>query len=202
MSRSTSRAVWGDNGGSPERIVGKKSAGILPYRRVGNRVEVLLVHPGGPYWARWDDGAWSIGKGEYDADEAPFDAALREFQEETGHRPVGHFFRLTPIKQPGGKWISAWAVDDAWEPSGFRSNTFTLEWPRGSGKMRQFDEVDRVEWFDIQAAVVKIVPGQLGFLQELSEHLLGRGLRVHAARLARGPGPVRCGVPGSPGTCG
>jgi len=151
----------------------KKSAGILPYRTRDGRLQVLLVHPGGPFWARKDDGAWSIGKGEYGDDEDAFDAALREFEEETGHRPSGTFVALAPIRQPSGKVVSAWAVDDGWDLAGFRSNTFTMPWPRGSGRMQTFDEVDKAEWFDLAQAATKIVPGQRGFLHQLAEYLRG-----------------------------
>lgn len=170
------RLTGGGAAGRSEAIVAKRSAGILPYRRRGDRVEVLLVHPGGPYWARKNAGAWSIGKGEYENGEDPFEAALREFREETGHRPSGSFAELTPRKQPGGKLIRAWAVDDDWDLSGFVSNTFAMEWPRGSNTTKTFPEIDRVDWFDTVAAVVRIVPGQRGFIEELHERLTGRRL--------------------------
>lgn len=155
------------------KTASKRSAGILPYKIVNGRLQVLLVHPGGPFWAKKDEGAWSVGKGEYGDDESPFDAAVREFEEETGHRPVGTFVPLAPVKQPSGKVVTAWAVDDCWDLSGFRSNKFSMEWPRGSGKMAEFDEVDRVEWLDIKTAAVKILPGQLPFLDQLTRHVLG-----------------------------
>lgn len=145
----------------------KKSAGILPYRRRDGRVEVLLVHPGGPFWARRDDGAWSIAKGEYGDDEAALAAAIREFTEETGHVPPGPFVALPPQKQPGGKTIAAWITEDDWDTAAFVSNTFTLEWPRGSGTLATFPEVDRVAWFDLQAAERKLLPGQRPFLEAL-----------------------------------
>ncbi|HSB22181.1 MAG TPA: NUDIX domain-containing protein [Burkholderiaceae bacterium] len=154
----------------------KKSAGILPYRLRDGRLQVLLVHPGGPFWARKDSGAWSIGKGEYGDDENPFEAALREFEEETGHRPAGTFVPLEPIKMPSGKWVSAWAVDDAWDLTGFRSNKFPLEWPRGSGRMQAFDEVDKVQWLDLSEAATRIVPAQRGFLVQLARQVLSQGL--------------------------
>jgi predicted NUDIX family NTP pyrophosphohydrolase len=154
----------------------KRSAGILPYRRRGNRIEVLLVHPGGPFWARKDAGAWSIGKGEYEEGEDPFDAAMREFAEETGHRPSGPFIELAPRTQPGGKLIRAWAVDEDWDPSGFVSNPFTMQWPPRSGRMQTFPEVDRVEWFDAVVAVEKILPGQRGFIEELCLKITGQHL--------------------------
>lgn len=148
-----------------------KSAGILPYRRAAGSLQVLLVHPGGPYWAKRDLGAWSIAKGEYEDSEDPFHGALREFEEETGHRPTGAFLPLTPIRQPSGKIVSAWAVDDAWDLAGFRSNSFTMEWPRGSGRMQSFPEVDRIAWFDLGSAVAKILDGQRGFIEELARNL-------------------------------
>ena len=151
----------------------KKSAGILPYRLINGRLQVVLVHPGGPFWAKKDEGAWSVGKGEYEDDESPIDAAIREFEEETGHKPQGTFVPLTPIKQPSGKLVSAWAVEDDWDLSGFHSNKFTMEWPRGSGKMAEFDEVDRIEWLDITIAAKKILVGQLGFLDQLAKYVLG-----------------------------
>lgn len=156
----------------------RKSAGILPYRRRGDRIEVLLVHPGGPFWAGKDAGAWSIGKGEYEEGEEPYDAALREFIEETGHRPSGSFEELTPLKQPGGKLIRAWAVEDDWDLSGFASNRFTMEWPRRSGRMQAYPEVDRVAWFDAVVAVEKILPGQRGFVEELFQMVTGQPLSV------------------------
>lgn len=153
----------------------RKSAGILPYRIVDGSLQVLLVHPGGPYWVRKDEGAWSIAKGEYGDDEAPFDAALREFEEETGHRPQGGFIALTPIRQPGGKRVTAWAVEDAWDLAGFRSNRFSMEWPPRSGRMAEFDEVDRLGWFELEDARRKLLRGQLGLLDELVARLTGTG---------------------------
>ena len=160
----------------------RMSAGILPYRRRGNRIEVLLVHPGGPFWARKDAGAWSIAKGEYQLPEAPLDAAIREFAEETGHAPSGPFEPLGSIKQPGGKIVDAWATEDDWDPGDFVSNTFALEWPRGSGKLQSFPEVDRVEWMDIAVAAGKILRGQLGFLQALHRKLTGCDIDPSAAK--------------------
>jgi len=145
------------------------SAGILPYRRREGRIEVLLVHPGGPLWARKDAGAWSIAKGEPDPGEPLFDAALREFAEETGFRPEGEFVRLQPRKQPSGKVIHAWALETDWDPSALRCNTFEMEWPRGSGRLCAFPEVDRAEWFTLEEAARRILPGQRGFLEELRQ---------------------------------
>ncbi|MFO1395786.1 MAG: NUDIX domain-containing protein [Burkholderiales bacterium] len=150
------------------RAMPKTSAGILPYRYRDGRVEVLLVHPGGPFWARKDDGAWSIAKGEHDAGEAPLAAAQREFAEETGHRPRGPFVALAPLKQPGGKTIAAWITEDDWDTTTFVSSTFTLEWPRGSGRMSSFPEVDRVAWFDLETAARKLLRGQRPFLDALA----------------------------------
>ncbi|MFB3817176.1 MAG: NUDIX domain-containing protein [Candidatus Methylomirabilales bacterium] len=149
----------------------KTSAGVLPYRRRGGALEVLLVHPGGPLWARKDLGAWSIAKGEYEPREDPFAAALREFIEETGFRPEGEFIALQPRKQPSGKVIQAWAVETDWDPSTLCCNTFEMEWPRGSGRRCAFPEVDRAEWFTVEDAARRIVPGQRGFLEELQGRL-------------------------------
>ncbi|MDE2365826.1 MAG: NUDIX domain-containing protein [Betaproteobacteria bacterium] len=153
------------------------SAGILPYRLKAGRLEVLLVHPGGPFWARKDLGSWSIAKGEYEDSEDPLQAALREFFEETGHRPAGPFLPLAQRRQPSGKIIDAWAVENDWDPSNLVSNTFSVEWPKGSGKIREFPEVDRAEWFDMAEASRRILPGQRGFLDELHEKLTGARLQ-------------------------
>jgi predicted NUDIX family NTP pyrophosphohydrolase len=155
----------------------KKSAGILPYRRRACRLEVLLVHPGGPFWAKKDLGAWSIAKGEYEENEEPLHAALREFLEETGHQPAGPFLPLCERKQPGGKLVVAWAAESDWEPLSLVSNTFGIEWPKGSGRIKEFPEVDRAEWFEISEAARRIRPGQLGFLDELYEKLTGERLQ-------------------------
>lgn len=149
----------------------KTSAGILPYRRRADQVEVLLVHPGGPFWKNKDFGTWSIAKGEYEEDEDPLQAALREFFEETGHQPSGPFLALTQRKQPSGKLVDAWATESDWDPSQLVSNTFSLEWPKGSGRVREFPEVDRAEWFEISEAGRRIRPAQAGFLDELHEKL-------------------------------
>jgi predicted NUDIX family NTP pyrophosphohydrolase len=149
----------------------KSSAGILPYRHVDGRLEVLLVHPGGPFWAKKDAGAWSIAKGEYDADEDPLQAARREFEEETGHPVAGPFLELGSLRQPGGKVVSAWATELDWDPSGLVSNTFTLEWPPRSGRTRAFPEVDRAQWFGIEEASRRILAGQLDLLRRLQESL-------------------------------
>ncbi|MBW1997746.1 MAG: NUDIX domain-containing protein [Deltaproteobacteria bacterium] len=145
----------------------KRSAGILMYRFSAKGLEVFLVHPGGPFWARKDLGAWSIPKGEYAEREDPLDAARREFNEETGFQVEGNFTPLTPIKQKGGKIISAWAVEGDCDASKIRSNTFRMEWPPRSGRYREIPEVDRAEWFPIELAREKISKGQKGFLDEL-----------------------------------
>ncbi len=145
----------------------KQSAGLLVYRRRGNVLEVFLVHPGGPFWAKKDLGAWSIPKGELGKDENPLDAAQREFHEETGFSPTGDFVQLTPIKQPSGKVIHAWAVEADLDETAVKSNTFSIEWPPHSGKQQEFPEVDRAAWFTIQAAKEKIIKGQVGFIAEL-----------------------------------
>jgi predicted NUDIX family NTP pyrophosphohydrolase len=145
----------------------KESAGMLMYRLCDSRVEVFLVHPGGPYWANKDIGAWSIPKGELAADEESLSAAKREFQEETGIRVEGNFIRLNPLKQPGGKLVHAWAVEGDCDAKKITSNTFSLEWPPRSGKQQQFPEVDRAEWFPLEVAKKKILKGQAGFLDQL-----------------------------------
>ena len=150
----------------------KTSAGILLYRRRGNKLEVLLVHPGGPFWTRKDLGAWSLAKGEYQEGEEPLCAALREFFEETGHKPAGPFLPLGQRKQPGGKTILAWAAEGDWDSSSLVSNTFSMEWPKGSGEIRKFPEVDRAEWFDMAEAQRRILSGQRGFLDELHQKLM------------------------------
>lgn len=146
----------------------QRSAGILLYRGTQRQLEVLLVHPGGPFWAGKDDGAWSIPKGLYDADEAPLSAAKREFAEETGFAVDGEFLDLGELKQPSGKLIHAWALAGELDVSQLTSNTFELEWPRHSGHMQSFPEVDRGAWFDLATAQQKITPGQAPFLQRLA----------------------------------
>jgi predicted NUDIX family NTP pyrophosphohydrolase len=152
----------------------KKSAGLLMFRRVSGGVEVFLVHPGGPFWARKDEGAWSIPKGEYAPGEDPLETAKREFQEETGFQASGEFIPLRPLKQPSGKVISAWALEGDCDAASIRSNSFSMEWPPRSGKQQEFPEVDRAGWFTIPAAKEKILKGQAPFLDELSEILKGR----------------------------
>ncbi len=149
----------------------KESAGLLLYRHREGKLEVFLVHPGGPFWAKKDKGSWSIPKGEHGPDEDPLDAARREFSEETGFTATGPFLPLTPLKQKSGKLIQAFACEGKVDPGDLTSNTFTLEWPPRSGKMQEFPEVDRAAWFPLAVAKEKIHPGQVGFLQELARSL-------------------------------
>jgi len=153
----------------------KTSAGILLHRRAGTTREVLLAHMGGPFWARRDDGSWTIPKGEYDAaTEDALTVARREFQEELGHAvPATQLTGLGSAKQPGGKTITAWAAEGDFDPATATSNTFEMEWPRGSGRMREFEEIDRVAWFDVATARTKILAGQVVFLDRLLERLRG-----------------------------
>jgi predicted NUDIX family NTP pyrophosphohydrolase len=152
----------------------RRSSGILLYRRAGGGVEVLLVHPGGPFWARKNEGAWSIPKGEYGDGEEALAVARREFEEETGMRPAGEFAPLGEVKQPGRKIVTAWALAGDFEVSQLRSNTFALEWPPKSGRMAAFPEVDRAQWFDPAEARRMILPGQVAFIDRLLA-LLQRG---------------------------
>jgi predicted NUDIX family NTP pyrophosphohydrolase len=150
----------------------KRSAGILPYRRRDGGCEVFLVHPGGPFWARKDLGAWSIAKGEYQVPEPALQAAVREFEEETGHRLPGPFRPLSAVRLASGKVIDAWCTEADWDLATFKSNTFELEYPKGSGVTKTYPEVDRVAWFDVDTAQRKIHAGQLPLLHEL-KRLLG-----------------------------
>jgi predicted NUDIX family NTP pyrophosphohydrolase len=145
----------------------KQSAGLLIYRRHGERLEVFLVHPGGPFWQNKDLGAWSIPKGEFTEGDNPLETAQRELHEETGLTVDGPFAPLDPIRQRGGKIVHAWIVEADVEPGEVKSNTFTVEWPRGSGKLRTFPEVDRAEWFSLEAATEKILTSQRPLLDQL-----------------------------------
>ena len=153
----------------------RTSAGLLLYRWRDDRLEVFLVHPGGPFWARKDDGAWSIPKGELAPAEEPLAAARREFEEETGLAAAGEPIPLTPIRQAGGKLVHAFALEGEVDPASVVSNRFVLEWPPRSGERREFPEIDRAAWFAIELARQKILKGQVGLLEEL----LGR-LRPNA----------------------
>ena len=145
----------------------KQSAGLLLYRRGAAGLEVLLAHPGGPFWARKDLGAWSIPKGEFTADEAPLDAARREFAEEIGTAIDGAFLALTPVKQPSRKIIHAFALERDLDVERISSNRFEMEWPPHSGKRQRFLEVDRAAWFSLPEAKQRIQKGQLPILDEL-----------------------------------
>lgn len=147
----------------------KQSAGLLLFRQRSAVLEVLLVHPGGPFWAKKDAGAWSIPKGEILAGEEPLAAARREFEEELGATISGDFVSLGVVKQPGGKHVHAWAVRGDFDPTLLKSNTFSMEWPPKSGQLRDFPEVDRAEWFDLATARTKILGGQLPLLDRLEQ---------------------------------
>ncbi len=150
----------------------QRSAGILLYRRRHAAIEVLLVHPGGPFWAKKDDGAWSIPKGEYQSGEDPLAAARREFQEETGAgAPEAEAIALGSFRQPSGKIVDAWAIEGDFDPAALRSNTFTLEWPPRSGRIREVPEVDRAAWLAPEQAARKLLKGQRPILEALLRHL-------------------------------
>lgn len=148
------------------------SAGILLFRFKNEKLEVLLVHPGGPFWLKKDNGAWSIPKGLIEENEDLLEAAKREFKEETGIEAEGEFIDLGDLKQPSKKIIHAWALEKDLDESKIISNTFTLEWPRNSGNVKDYPEIDKAGWFDIEQAKVKIIKGQLGFLERLVDLLL------------------------------
>jgi predicted NUDIX family NTP pyrophosphohydrolase len=150
----------------------KRSAGILLYRGSDDALEVLLVHPGGPFWARKDAGAWSIPKGEYEDGEDPRACALREFEEETGTAlPPGDLIDLGEIRQRGGKIVTAWAAAGDLDAAGVHSNTFTMEWPPRSGRQTEFPEIDRAGWFGVDEARVKLNAAQSEFLDRLLDQL-------------------------------
>jgi predicted NUDIX family NTP pyrophosphohydrolase len=154
----------------------KYSAGVLLYRIAGDVAQVLIGHPGGPFWARKDDGAWSIPKGEYEPDEDPWAAAQREFAEELGCAvPAGPRMTFDPVKQPSGKVVSVFAVSADLDVTEAHSNTFTLEWPKGSGRLQEFPELDRVGWFPVAQARRKLLKGQVAFLDLLMAQLPGVG---------------------------
>jgi predicted NUDIX family NTP pyrophosphohydrolase len=155
----------------------KRSSGILLYRDRAGTTEFLLVHPGGPYWARRDDGAWSIPKGGLEGDEDSRTAALRELDEELGggapDLDPDELIELGSVRQKAGKIVDAWAAEGDFDPEGLDSNTFEMEWPPKSGREVEFPEVDRAEWFDLEGARRKLLPAQSEFLDRLLEHLSG-----------------------------
>jgi predicted NUDIX family NTP pyrophosphohydrolase len=156
----------------------KLSAGLLLYRVPDGIVEVLIGHPGGPFWTRKDDGAWSIPKGEYTDGEDPWAAAQREFVEEIGLPvPCGPRIDFPPLRQPSGKVVTAFAVLGNLDLTDAHSNTFELEWPKGSGRIRAFPEVDRVGWFSVAQARIKLLTGHRPFLDQLMAHPTLAGLR-------------------------
>jgi predicted NUDIX family NTP pyrophosphohydrolase len=145
----------------------KRSAALLVYRRTGSGIEVFLVHPGGPFWAKKDLGAWSLPKGEFDDTEDGLAAARREFLEEVGQTVDGAFIALTPVKQRGGKIVHAWAVEGEVDETAVKSNAVEMEWPPRSGHMARFPEVDRGQWFPMAEALRRILPSQAPILEEL-----------------------------------
>jgi len=155
-------------------VAAKRSAGILLYRLAGDSPELLLVHPGGPYWAKRDLGAWSIPKGEYEAEESARDCALRELREELGVAPaidLEALIDLGSVRQKSGKVVEAWGAEGDFDPADLNSNTFTVEWPPRSGEEREFPEVDRAEWFGPELARQKILAAQGELIERLLAHL-------------------------------
>lgn len=150
----------------------KQSAGLLLYRKRTGQLEVFLVHPGGPFWSKKDDGAWSIPKGEAIDSEDLLEAAKRELEEETGYSVSGIFQPLSPLRQPSGKIVHAWAVEADLDAGKIKSNLFSIELPRGSGKFKEFPEVDRADWFPLTVARRKLLKGQVAFLEQLQQMVL------------------------------
>ncbi len=150
----------------------KTSAGLLVYRIKTNQPEVLIVHPGGPFWSKKDRGAWSIPKGEYDETEDPLNTAKREFEEETSFPPPnGEYIDLGEIKRKDGKYIKAWAVEGDLDETKIKSNEFEMEWPPKSGLLQKFPEIDRGAWFSLDEAAEKVQPAQIPFLERLAKKL-------------------------------
>jgi predicted NUDIX family NTP pyrophosphohydrolase len=154
-----------------QRTVKKRSAGILMYRREGEDILLLLVHPGGPFWAKKDFGSWSIPKGEYAEGEDALAAATREFAEETGYEPQGELQPLGEIIQSGGKRVAAWAVSGDFDPQTLTSNRFEMEWPPRSGQIRSFPEVDRAAWFTVAEARERLLRAQTTFVDRLLDRI-------------------------------
>lgn len=155
-------------------MTARQSAGLLIFRKLSAGLEVLLVHPGGPIWAKRDAGAWSIPKGEFADGEDPLAAARREVEEETGLRVEGEFIPLEPVRQKGGKTVYAWAIRGEFDPADLRSNEISMEWPPRSGRQQRFPEVDRAQWFSIEEARRRILPGQVGLLDQLVTRTAGQ----------------------------
>jgi predicted NUDIX family NTP pyrophosphohydrolase len=151
------------------------SGGILLFKYVDGRLRVMLVHPGGPFWAKKDEGAWSIPKGILEETEGALEAARREFKEETGFDVDGQFIELGQLKQPGGKIVHAWALESELDVKNIRSNTFRLQWPKNSGNVKEYPEIDKAQWFDVNEAKKKILKGQAEFIDRLIEKLANRG---------------------------
>jgi predicted NUDIX family NTP pyrophosphohydrolase len=169
----------------------RRSAGVLLFRRKDPHLEVLLAHPGGPLWAKKDEGAWSIPKGLIEEDEDPLVAAKREFKEETGFLPRGTFIELGNYKQPGGKLILAWAVKGDFDPRNFKCNYFSMPWPPKSGWIKKFPEIDRVAWFEASDAAGKITRGQRPIIEELVRRLEIEGKRSRKTSRPRRRVPTR-----------
>jgi predicted NUDIX family NTP pyrophosphohydrolase len=151
----------------------KRSAGLLLFKRAGAEARVFLVHPGGPFWKNKDDGAWSIPKGEYGESEEPLAVAKREYEEELGSAPPdGAYIPLGEARQPGGKIVTAWAIEGDFDPAHLKSNNFEIEWPPKSGRRASFPEVDRGAWFTLAEARVKLLSGQQAFLDRLTDLLV------------------------------
>jgi predicted NUDIX family NTP pyrophosphohydrolase len=158
----------------------KRSAGLLMYRRLNGGIEVLLVHPGGPLWAKKDKGAWTLPKGEYEADEDPLTAARREFYEETGFIASGDFIELGSVRQKSGKVVTAWAFEGDCDPSKLVSNTCEIEWPPRSGRQMEIPEVDRGNWYSLAEARQYIREEQCKLLETLVERLAVSTLESHS----------------------
>ena len=152
----------------------KRSAGILLFRYFNKILQVFLVHPGGPFFRNKDEGSWSIPKGEIQETESPLDAAVREFEEETGINLAGPFIELIPVKQKSGKLVYAWAMEGDLDPANLNCNNFKIEWPPKSGRFAEFPEIDKGEWFTINVATKKILQAQAALIAELDAKLQGK----------------------------